>query len=525
MTKTSLDFGDPAELARCLFEESNDALFLFEPMDMTLLDANPAAQRITNLPRKALLQRTIPELLDADERTLSELLSCCQSTQIFDSNEAYWLTRDSGERLEVNVSVSRLHLKPLPLGLLAVRDVSRQRTVESQLRTSQSQLEDMVQRQAASLEVTSRELSETEQRMREIVDDLDVIVWEATLPNIEFTYVSQHAESMLGYSVGQWMSEPKFWENHIHPDDREQAVIACAESSQYQKDHQFEYRMIAADGTVRWIRDIVHFVASNDRQPAKLRGVMLDITAQSEAESKLRARERDLAHVSRLTPMGQLMASISHEINQPLAAISNFANASLQQVEIGSADSSLHSWLEKIVEQSTRCTDIVARLRQFGRHDSSERTNVSLERILRESLGLLESLLRDHHITTSLDLPANDITVLGNETELQQVMVNLMHNACDALTVAGTESPEIRLRATVWDGVLQLSVSDNGPGISDDLKGRIFDAFFTSKDDGMGLGLAICSSIISRHNGKLYLDEATDGGATFVIEMEVQAPA
>ncbi len=520
---------NPEELARCLFDESSDGLFIFEPESLQILDANPQAQRLTGTTsRKLLLEKSVSDLFTADDpKLVEEMLASCRETKLFHSRESHQLLRPGGEPLQVNISVSRLHTSPCMLGVISVRDIGVRRQLEDDLRHTQSLLQGALNEQATLLEHTSDRLSNREQRLSELVNDVDAILWETEIAIGEFTYVSSQAERILGYPVYQWFEEPEFWQNRLHEDDAKQTIKKCIEATQKGQDHEVEYRMRRKDGRVIWVRDVVHVVKDSQNVPVKLRGVMIDVSRRIGIEqerlklaNELRKRERELAHVARLSTMGQMVAGIAHEINQPLSAISNFANAAVQALSTTNSgnDAPLQLWMEQIAEQAVRCGDIIRRLRSFTRKDEFKGTDVNLQQLIGDSIALLQDITSENGIHVETNLPQQPVFVNGCATQLQQVVVNLLRNAFDATLAAEQQHPSVVVSLTVLNGAVEMAVQDNGTGIDEKTAAQLFEAFHTTRADGMGLGLAISRSIIESHDGQLTLCDS-DVGAKFAVTL------
>ena len=526
---TILNTVDSAELARCLFEESNDGLFIFDPESMQILDVNPHAQRMTKYSRRELLQLSVPDLLETENaKAAQEFFDSCVETRLLHSRESYQLVRNTGGKLEVNVTVSRLHTSPSTLGLISVRDVSDRKALELNLTQARSLLQEALNAQTKQFEKTTGTLRKTESQLSEIVDDIDAIVWEAEFPCNTFSYVSAQAESILGYPVSDWETKPNFWYSLIHPDEADGVLSYCVTATKRCEDHAMEYRMLAADGDYRWIREIVHVVQNENNTPIKVRGLMIDITARRNAEDdrlqlerELRKRERELAHVARLSTMGEMVAGIAHEVNQPLTAISNFANAAIEvlNVESREAEDSVRQWMRQISNEAVRCSDIIRRLRGFTRKDDESILKVNVAEVIHNSVAMLSDVVQEHSIQMETSLSQHkDIFVMCNETQLQQVLINLLRNACDAVLNASARSPKIQIDLDVISDRVQLTVSDSGPGIPEDLAPQIFEPFFTSREDGMGMGLAISKSIVNEYGGTLKAENSATG-ARFIVEL------
>lgn len=512
---------DPNEFARGLFQESNDALLLFSPRTLGLIDANPTAQRLIGGSRETLLSRQISDLFIADEVSIEDLLISCRTGKLIQAPEAYRLLTGDDGPLDVSVTLSRLDLQPESVGVISIRDITFRRQLELNLQSTQSLLMATINNQASNLDAATAELRSSQQRMHELLKDVDAVVWEADLPSFRFSYVSSRAEKMLGYPIEQWLEEASFLLNHMHPDDVEVIRGYFDGSLRIGHDQEFDFRAITADDRIVWLRNTMHVVKDAEQNPVMLRGVMTDITTRVRANQKLQSLERELTHVSRLSTLGAMVAGIAHEVNQPLSAISNFASAAhneLGALEVPE-DSPLMEWMEQIRDQAIRCGDIIRGMRDFTRKGGSQVGSVDFQRVVSDSLAILQANRSHHPINLDIRVPETLVCVAGNATELQQVLVNLLSNARESLAESKPELPTIGIHVEVDADRLIVRVSDNGAGVSQDILPRLFDPFFTTRDDGLGVGLAISRTIIENHGGELSVESNHRPGACFRFEL------
>jgi|GEM_PF-1389197 len=249
--------------------------------------------------------------------------------------------------------------------------------------------------------------------------------------------------------------------------------------------------------------------------------VFHDITEQKHAERKAEQRQVELLHISRLSTLGEMASGFAHELNQPLSSIMSFASACLRSVQKGDVDSEkLVANLERVVAQSSRAGDIIRRIRAFAQRRPPQLQAVSINECIRDVLGLLQSSLRYAGVDVALDLSEDLPMILADPVQLEQVLVNLMRNAIEAMQ--GTDSPQRRLTARTfmpsWD-LVAATVSDTGPGMDDQTMSRVFDPFFTTKHNGLGIGLSISRSIVESHRGHLSVAAGPDGGCEFTFTL------
>jgi PAS domain S-box-containing protein len=242
-----------------------------------------------------------------------------------------------------------------------------------------------------------------------------------------------------------------------------------------------------------------------------------DITEHKLAEAQARAHQAQLAHVARLSTMGEMATGIAHEVNQPLTAMVTYTQACLRMIDSGTADfAKLRDVMQEIATQGLRAGEIIRRLREFTRMKETKGLPVDLNTLVREAVRFVEGEARDKGMTIVLDLADGLPEVIVDAIQIEQVILNLLRNGVDAM--AGAHHGDTVLKVKTMLGVartVQLSVSDTGPGLSETLVERIFDPFFTTKPQGMGMGLSISRSIIEAHKGHLWAEDRCRGGAAF----------
>ncbi len=252
---------------------------------------------------------------------------------------------------------------------------------------------------------------------------------------------------------------------------------------------------------------------------------------RSECERKkaiqdLQQTESQLAHVSRLSMLGEMVTGIAHEMNQPLAAITNYAAACREAIDDTDAVnlSQIRDWTEVICQQAIRCGDVIRRLRSFARKGESQPDEVELNDIVYESVALVASDARFDSIDVRCTLPEPSPRIRASKIQLQQVLLNLLHNACEAVAESEQTDPIVSVRCEVSHEAAELAVVDNGPGIHQRNRKMLFEPFFTTKDHGIGIGLAISRSIVQRHAGKIWADFSKPEQTTFRMTLPLCSP-
>jgi len=360
------------------------------------------------------------------------------------------------------------------------------------------------------------ELRESEERMRLAADAVNLGIWEWDLDKDEI-WATNSRRALLGWPASGKVGFEDFI-SCVHPDDRNRIQEAIDDAINKHKDYDSEYRLVLPDGVVRWMatRGSLHLNANG--RPTRLLGVTIDITARKQAELETKQQRDELGHLSRVAAMGELAASIAHELNQPLAGITSNASAGQRFIDRGDVDlRELHDLLGDIVSDGRRAGDVIRSLQSMVKKAAPNRQQVNLNELVTNVARMVNpnAVLQSCNVETLLDpnLPA----IEADPIQLQQVLLNLVINAFDAMsdTLAPNRKVVIATERN-GHGTIRTSVRDYGTGIPEETRERLFEQFFTTKAKGLGMGLAIVRSIVESHGGTIAAENADDGvGARF----------
>jgi PAS domain S-box-containing protein len=340
-------------------------------------------------------------------------------------------------------------------------------------------------------------------------------VWRADARTFETTFVTGEATDVLGYGMDAWTNEPRFWVDHLHPDDRERVLAYSSEAVREGRTHDFEYRMIAADGRTIWLRNIVTVVMENG-VPVELIGVTTNVDERKRAEQEAAELRQELSRVTRAAALGELSTYLAHELNQPLGAITSNAEAAVLQIRQGRHDvPALTAILDDIRRDGERAGAVIRSLRGLLRRGPGPRAPVNAGLLVERVVELLRPILGGRGIEVAIEIPPDLPQVYGDAVQLQQVLMNLVMNASEAMATSALAHRRLRLSACVRDGLVEIAVADTGPGIGAQMLSRLFEPFVTSKPDGTGVGLAMCRRIVEAHGGSIAGQNNPSGGATF----------
>lgn len=369
------------------------------------------------------------------------------------------------------------------------------------------------------LQAREAELRISKQRMRLAASAAELRLWEWDIVH-DHIWSTDKTLTLYGISEPQKISFGSLL-SIIYDEDREQVRLAVEKSMTGNGNFESEYRLKMPDGQIHWFNSRGRIEFSDDNHPLRMLGVSIDITRRKQAELEVQQQRNELTHLSRVTLLGELSGSLAHELNQPLTAILSNAQAVQRFLSRDVVDlAEVRDILNDIVAENRRAGDIIHRLRLLLKRCEIEHLPVDLNKVVRDVLKLLHSDLVNNNIAVSVDLDQQLTAVVGDRVQLQQVLLNLIMNACEAMshTVAGQRRLFVRTQLTCNNSA-QVSVVDQGPGIPTENLENIFEPFFTTKLHGMGLGLPICRTIITAHGGQLWATNKNDRGAVFHLTL------
>jgi PAS domain S-box-containing protein len=333
----------------------------------------------------------------------------------------------------------------------------------------------------------------------------------------EILYWSEEMFRLFGFDAQQGLPKWDEWIQRIHPEDRDKFRMA-GDKTFLEKVHcDVEFRVVKPDGTIKHIHAIGHPVLSPSGDLVQVVGTMVDVTERKladEARERLRQLEADLAHINRVSTMGELTASLAHEIKQPIGAAVTNADACMRLLEPDQPNlpEAREAALE-MTKDARRAAEIIDRVRSLYQKGSSQREPIDVNEVICEMVVMLQNEADRHSVMVRTDLAAELPKVVADRVQLQQVLMNLMLNGIEAMLDA---SGELSIKSQLAeDGQLLISVTDTGVGLPTENTDQVFNPFFTTKSHGTGLGLAITRSIIESQGGRIWGTPNARRGATF----------
>src|SRR5467141_3535003 len=354
--------------------------------------------------------------------------------------------------------------------------------------------------------------------------------WAWNVATRQSVYWSQENYRLLGFDPEGGIPSDEVFYQRIHPEDRDrvrrETILERLDESAH---FDVDFRIVLPGGAIKYVRSMGHPVRNISDDLLEYVGTSIDVTERKRADEereRLRQVQADLAHLSRVTTMGELTASLAHEVNQPIAAAITNANTCMRWLAADTPNlEEARAAAMRIVKDGTRAAEIIKRVRLLFKKGSPERELVDLNEVVRDMIVLLRSEATRYSISVRTKLAADLPEVVGDRVQLQQVLMNLMINGIDAMRDVDGPRELVVKSERGEDQQALVSVSDTGVGLPQQQADQIFNAFFTTKSHGTGMGLRISRSIVESHGGRLWAAENSPRGASFYITLPTKAEA
>lgn len=331
-------------------------------------------------------------------------------------------------------------------------------------------------------------------------------------------YWSQEAKRIFEFDATEQPTLENVLEK-THPDDIDLVRSWIKYAFQKKPDIQTDYRLLMSDGRIKHLQMLARLV--DDGDGFEYIGALMDVTDAKLSEEALHRSQAELAHVTRVATLGELAASIAHEVNQPLTAVTTNGTAGLRWLSREVPDlEEVRSAIERMVSETHRASEVIRRIRAMSRKTEPQNETLNFKEVVEESIALVERELKRNKVMLDLSDECGVAEVKGDRVQLQQVIINLLMNGMQAMTSAKTKKRFllICIRRSITDDLV-VEIRDNGPGIAADQMPKLFEAFFTTKAEGMGMGLSICKSIVDAHGGRIWATSEPGSGAEFYLSL------
>src|SRR6266581_293602 len=362
-------------------------------------------------------------------------------------------------------------------------------------------------------------LREREARISLAAESADLAFW-VLYPEQNTAWISEKGRTIYGFTPHEPLTRESFV-SRIHPDERAAVQAAFEQARASQQTFEVEHRIVLPYGKTRWVITRGRYLWDEHGNVLEIICVTIDLSAQKQSDLQLQVQREELARLSRIALMGEMTASLGHELNQPLAAIANNAAAARRFFDRGQIDPAiLKELLADITAASHRAGEVINGIRGMARKGKSTRSRLNLNSVIRDTLRLVRSdiLIRETAVVTDFDSLLPDVEAAP--VQIQQVLLNLIMNALDAVEALPPAERRIIISTRSLKGKsAEVSVRDFGTGLPADRAEKVFDHFFSTKAEGMGMGLTIARSIVEAHAGTLGAEDAEGCGARFFFRL------
>jgi len=479
-----------------IFDKAGDAIFIHDVDSAKIMDANQAAEQLTGFTRSQLLTMGVEDISAHSQgfnfpHAMSRIRQTARSGVI----KFEWILQSTtGKQIPAEVCLKIIYIDQQAKVLALVRDISEIKQYQYALQSKDEYFKCLLESSA---------------------DGIAILDTQAKL-----LYASPSLEKITGYR--NRLALKKNILHLIHPEDRAQVrqfLYRELFHPQEQTQH-LNYRFLHHSG--QWRNHEAS--CKNLLLDPNIQGFLInyrDITERIEAENMVRTREKQLGHMSRCKTMGELSTALAHELNQPLAALTNYITGSILRIQNGLANNTeTLDALNAALEQVQRVSNIIRSMRQFLKKGEANFKILHLNQLIHLIAPLIELKAEQGKTKIYYELSPTPIYIYADETLFSQVVINLVFNAVDALQ-HHTENGEVYIRTWQHQDLARMSIADNGPGLNGQNPEQLFESFYSSKIDSMGIGLTLSRSIIENHQGYLWVCEGTPG-AIFNISLKAQ---
>jgi PAS domain S-box-containing protein len=467
------------------FRSGPDAMFITRRLDGRIVEVNDQWERLLGYSRREVVGRAVHDLgiyVGAESQGKFEAHSTVQGGQ---PRLEIDMRTKAGAILHAALAIEAAEIDEEPCLITNLRDITDRKRAEDALR-------------------------ESSERLRLALEAGRMGVWDWDKRSGGLTWSKEHFD-IYGMPFSQTVTY-EAWASRVHPDDLVHARAAMDAAIAARTEYQQEYRVNLPDGSIRWVESRAEPQFDDSGQCTRMMGLTLDISERKKAEE----RDQKLLHASRLTAMGELTASIAHEINQPVTSIMSNVDAAEMILASSPPDmGELREILRDIRSDDLRVRDIVRHVRGLANDRATEIELLDVNELIRAVLRLIAPTARRRKVKPRSDL--RDLpSVHGDPIHFQQILLNLALNAMDAMSESPEEQRSLLVSSYAIDSAtVQVSVRDCGQGIPPELHHSIFDSFVTTKKDGMGLGLSITRTLVEAQGGRIWSENNADRGATF----------
>lgn len=509
------------DYAQSLFEAISDSAALVDKAGR-IIDWNQNATTLFGYHKKEVLGKSI-NLVYEQNHPFQKILQETLLQQKKWSIETRYI-RKNGIKGYCKTHVSLLHanITHKAFGLITHQSITNYKTIEAELTKNLELFSKQLQHQTELYYFTNTmliknifannlaevKLRESELRFHLLAENAtDIISHHA--PDGTYVYVSPSCKTLLGYTPDELLHSSSY--KLVHYDDINKVKKAFNRRKETTTHHTLTYRVRRKEGDYRWFEsNIRHIYDGKTRVIREIQAASRDITDRV-LDKKARLRGQQLAHVSRLSSMEEMASGMAHEISQPLAAIVNYTQGCVRYLQTEQHDSTqLIEIMKKAVIQAERAGEVIHRLKNFFCKGQLLKTTCKINSLIRETVSLIRGDLNTSKTKIDFELAKDVPLISADKIQLQQVLLNLIQNAIDALQENDPKQRRIAIQSKTLDiNTIEVTIKDTGPGFSKDMTHKVFEPFFTTKAHGRGMGLAICRSIIEAHGGQFTINPNT----------------